>query len=230
MGPASEDGGFDVFEKHKAEKAAEQEAAKLALAEQQHANDLATWQKEHDALSAAIQAARTRTGSPSDTMILKSGEAVFCKVTNVSLVEMQKGASHWEGRSQGVSVPIGSIHGRSVRYRVGVSKGHFVQGAPHPAAVDTGEMNITNQRIVFIGGARTVECLFQKLVGVQQSAGEITISVSNRQKPTVIHYGAALDGWVKLRLELALSIFHKTSAAFADSLEQNLKELEARRP
>ena len=208
-----------MFEKHKEKKAQEQ------LAEQQ-----AAWQHGHDELTAVLQAAKTRSGNPSDQIMLKSGEAVFASVTNVSLVEMRRGAGHYEGHSQGVSIPIGSIHGRSIRYRVGANKGHFVSGTPSPTAVDTGTLFVTNQRLIFRGNAKTVECQFTKLIGINQEPGQINISVSNRQKSTVVHYGSTLDNWPNLRLGLALAIYRGEADEFAANIQAQLAELEAKRP
>jgi hypothetical protein len=126
--------------------------------------------------------------------MLKSGETLFCKVTNVSLVEERRGKGHYQGGSTGFSIPVGSVGGRSVRYRIGASRGHYVQGAPSPTAIDTGTMFVTNQRVVFRGTKQTRECAFAKLIGFQHSVdGSTTFSVSNRQKPTTIHYGPSIS-------------------------------------
>ena len=114
----------------------------------------------------------------------------IAQITNVSLVEDRKGPGQWQGTSQGVSFPIGRIGGRSVRYRVGASKGHYVQGAPSPTAVDSGSFSITNQRLVYQGAKKTSESTFPKLLGIQKFNGGITISVSNRQKPTTLFFGS----------------------------------------
>jgi len=207
-----------MFEKRRAQRA-----------ETLHAEALAAWKDEFDELASVLQTARAKTGMPSQSLVLKTGEAVFARVTGVGLIEMRS-TREWQGGSQGISIPIGSIGGRSVRYRVGNTKGHSAQGTPAPQAVDRGEMNITNQRIVFIGASKTLECQFPKLVALQQGTGQISVSVSNRPKPTVLNYGASLDGWVKNRLSLALSIFHGKAEDFADSVAQSLKQLEATKP
>jgi hypothetical protein len=208
-----------MFEKHKAKKA-----------EEQFKSQMEAWQSEHDELTAVLQAATTRTGSPSSDIVLKSGEAVFASIAGVSLVEDRRGAGHYAGRSQGLSIPVGSVGGRSVRYRVGANKGHFVQGELHPEAVDQGKLVITNQRVLFVGGKKTIECLFAKLVSAEVSGGELALSVSNRQKVTRVHYGANLDGWVQLRLTLAMSIARGDSDQFAAQIQEQLNELEAKRP
>jgi len=208
-----------MFEKHKEKRAEEQ------LAEQ-----LGAWQHENDELTAVLQAARSRSGMATDEIMLKAGEAVFASIEHVSLVEMRSGAGHYEGHSQGVSVPIGSIHGRSVRYRVGANRGHFVQGTPTPKAVDSGKLFVTNQRLVFRGDSKTIECLFSKLIGINQQPGQIGVSVSNRQKTTEIHYGDSLDDWINLRLGLALAIYRGEADDFAANIQAQLTELEAKRP
>ena len=110
-----------MFEKHKAKKA-----------DELYKTQMDEWQSEHDELTAVLQAATTRQGSPSSDIVLKSGEAVFASIDGVSLIEDRRGAGHYAGRSQGFSIPVGSVGGRSVRYRVGANKGHFVQGELTP--------------------------------------------------------------------------------------------------
>lgn len=208
-----------MFEKHK-EK----------VAHEHYETALKSWQAEHDELASALQAATSRQGSASSEIILKSGEAVFASISNTSLVEDRRGAGSYAGHSSGFSIPIASVGGRSVRYRVGASKGHFVQGELHPQAVDSGKLFVTNQRVLFIGGKKTIECLFAKLVSVNVANGELALSVSNRQKVTRVHFGSSLDGWVHLRLTLAMSIGRGDSAAFAAQLQAQLNELDAKRP
>lgn len=52
------------------------------------------------------------TGSDGQLM-LKPGEAIFYKVTGAALIEERRGAAQWKGRSQGFSIPVGSLGGRS---------------------------------------------------------------------------------------------------------------------
>ena len=150
--------------------------------------------------------------------------------SNVSLVEDRKGKGHYTGHSSGFSIPVASVGGRSVRYRVGASKGHYVQGAPHPEAIDKGKLVITNQRVVFCGTKKAVESLFAKLVSANVESGDLYLSVSNRQKVTRIHCGASLDGWLKLRLTLAMAIGRGDSAEMAAQLQAQITELEANKP
>ena len=210
-----------MFERHKAKK---------ALARYEH--NLAQWQDHHDAYAGLLQLAQTYGGEPSDEIMLKSGEAVFARVTGASLVEERRGPGHWQGGSTGVSIPIGSIGGRSVRYRVGATRGHYVQGTPHPAAIDSGTVFVTNQRVIFRGASQTRECDFEKLIGFQHSdpEGETVFSVSNRQKPTTIHYGPQMAGWFDFRLDLALAHFRNTVGTLVSQLQQELGAIDAGKP
>ncbi len=163
-------------------------------------------------------------------LLLKPGEVLLGQVQNVGLIEERSVDGHWQGASQGFSIPIGSIKGRSVRYRVGVNHGHYVQGEPQPTAVDHGALSITDQRIVYQGATKTAECLFTKLLGVQQSSGSIVISVSNRQKPTVVHVGASLEDWVADRISIATSLYQGEKDQVLANLHQQLNDVVAAKP
>jgi Protein of unknown function (DUF2510) len=207
----------DVLEDHARKKAAKK-----------YETALAAWQEQHDAQAELLRLAETFTGSDADGIILKRGEALFCQVTNTALVEERKGPGHYSGRSSGVSVPIGL----GMRYRVGANRGHYVQGTASPTAIDSGTTYVTNQRVVFQGGKQTRECTFAKLIGFRHDddEGATTFSVSNRQKPTTIHYGPAVAGWFDFRLDLALAHFQGTVDQFVAGLQRELGALEERRP
>ncbi len=81
-----------------------------------------------------------------------------------------------------------------------------------------------------MGASHSIECLFAKLVGIQRSPGSLSVSVSNRQTPSVFSYGESLDDWVAIRLDLALAIFNGNADEFAQTIFQQLKELEAAKP
>jgi hypothetical protein len=113
---------------------------------------------------------------------------------------------------------------------VGSTRGHYVQGDPYPAAVDQGELVLTNQRAVFIGSNKTIECLFSKLLSATVDDGDLALSVSNRQKVTRVHYGTDLDGWMHLHLALALSVGRGDVDQFEAQIKEQLDELESKRP
>jgi hypothetical protein len=210
-----------MFEKRKAKTAAKETAERF-----QH------WQQQRDACAAALDLARNFNGTSAEGLLLKPGEAVFYTVTGASLVEERSGKGHWQGANTGVSFPIGSLGGRPIRYRVGATRGHYVQAPPVPAAIDTGTVYITNQRTIFEGAHQTRECDYRKLIGYthDDNAGTTTLSVSNRQKPTVIHYGPGLVGAFDFRLELALAHFRGATGELTSQLQHTLDALEAERP
>ena len=200
-------------------------------AEKQYRAELVTWQQQRDASASLLEIAKTYAGESAGSLMLKRGEAVFACITGAALIEDRRGAGHWEGRSSGVSVPIGSIGGHSIRYHVGRSKGHFVQGAPTPTAIDVGTAYVTNQRVVFQGSKQTRECRFDKLIGFQHTTdGSTVISVSNRQKPTTIHYGEELSGWFDFRLDLALAHYRGDLPSLINQLQEDLDTVEAAKP
>jgi hypothetical protein len=209
-----------VFEKHREKK--EQQATEQAVE---------AWQAQHDAYEHVLELARDLHGEPTGELLLKKGEALYGKVDGVSLVEDRAGKGTWKGRSQGVSIPIGSLNGRSVRYRVGASKGHYVQGAPVATPIDTGAVFITNRRVVFRGAKQNRECVFDKLLSVEHvDNGESIFAVSNRQKNTVIHYGPQLNDWFRVRYAVAFADYQGTRSELVEEVMTHLAELERTRP
>ena len=209
-----------MFEKHHEKKLAEQ-----------YQHDLAHWQEMHESTASALSLAQSFTGETSAQLILKSGEAVFATVTNAGLVEERRGAGHYVGGSSGVSIPIGSIGGHAVRYHVGATRGHYAQSPPVPTAIDQGTVFITNQRVVFQGTKQTRECAFAKLIGFEHTNDGATVfSVSNRQKPTIIHYGTQIAGWFNFRLDLALAHFKGTVPDLVAQLQAQMAQVDAAQP
>jgi hypothetical protein len=201
-------------------------------AQKQYQGELADWQKRHDAYAELLELAEQFDGLDTDEIMLSQGEALFYKVSNVALIEERVRGGHYAGVSSGVSIPIGSLGGRSVRYRVGSTRGHYVQGTPTPTAIDTGTVFITSKRVIFEGSRQTRECDFAKLIGVRHddTAGSTTLSVSNRQKPTTIVYGPSLSGSFDFRLELAIARFRGTVANVVADVQRDLKQIDSQRP
>lgn len=210
-----------MFEHHREQRAAEAHAAALR-----------DWQVRHDAAAALVETARTYTGVPDDGLLLDAGETVYLRVDDSQLVEERRGRGTYVGRSQGISVPVARVGGRQIRYRVGVSKGHYVQGQPVPTAIDTGATFITSSRVVFRGAAQTRECTYAKLLAVDHDpvAGTTTLSVSNRSRPTTIHYGPACAATVEFRLDLSLARFRGTVDDLLAELDADLAAVDSMRP
>jgi hypothetical protein len=209
-----------MFEKQRAKR--EQRAA--LQAEEQ-------WQAQHDAYEHVLELARDFQGETTNEVVLKKGEALFARLEGASLIEDRAGKGEWKGRSQGVSIPIGTLNGRSVRYRVGASKGHYQKGAPVATAIDTGTIFITNQRIVFRGAKQNRECVYDKLLSVEhRDDGESIFAVSNRQKNTVLHYGPQLNDWFRVRYAVAFADYQGSRDELVAEIEEHLAELDRTRP
>jgi hypothetical protein len=210
-----------VFERHRAKEA--QAAYEAQLAE---------WTQQRDESAHMLAVAQTYAGETvSDKLLLKASEHLIGTVSGVGLIEERRGAGQWKGASHGVSIPVGGLGGHEVRYRVGQTRGHYAQGAPMPTAIDTGTLFITDQRAVFEGARQTRECAFAKLLGVTYGAdGSATFSVSNRQKPTTVHYGHGIAGWVHFRIELGLARFRGTVPALVSQLQEQLAALDRSKP
>jgi hypothetical protein len=190
------------------------------------------WQARHDAYVDLIEAARTFHGVDAEGITLATGESAYLQVSGCELIEERRGAGTFVGHSHGVSVPVASIGGRPIRYRVGASKGHFVQGDPAPTVIDTGTVTVTSSRVVFQGGAQTRECLFAKLIGVHHDAatGATTFSVSNRSTPVTVRYGPGVSETFEFRLDLALANFGGTVDELVAGLVADLAAIDASRP
>src|SRR3954454_8948869 len=89
---------------------------------------------------------------------LHKGERFLSSVNGAILIETRRGAGHWQGASQGVSVRVPGT--KSMRYRVGQTKGTFVPGDESPTEIDVGTFALTDQRATFMGAKQTREWLW----------------------------------------------------------------------
>jgi hypothetical protein len=112
---------------------------------------------------------------PDATLVLKNGENALLEVSAELLKEVTD--RQFQGGSQGVSVPVG--HG--VRYRTGAVRGHMVTIGTHWASADAGRLTVTDQRVVYHGGRKTLEFLFTKLATLNLYTDALALGVTNRQ-------------------------------------------------
>ncbi len=205
---------------HAAQKRAKAEAAKLA-----------GWQAGNEQLRQFLSEARTFNGVDDGSgLILKHDERTFQVLEGPALIEPRRLPGQWEGRSQGFSIPITS----GIRYRIGSTKGHYVQGDETPTPIDTGTVTITDQRLVFQGIKATREWGFAKLLGVQHVDDRqwpwTAIQVSNRQKTSGFMYPAKIATVVRFRLDLALAHFHGEVEDFIARIQEQVTEHDQQRP
>jgi hypothetical protein len=120
--------------------------------------------------TAALQKNKALATVPTD-IILKPDETAFYS-TPSTLYETRAVRSYQAAHS-GVRVAkgvyIGGTSGRSI-------------STQQWAALDTGRLTITNQRLVFVGGKEDRTIPLKKIVSVNNSLTEILISVEGRQK------------------------------------------------
>ena len=221
-----------MFERFRANKAAKAVAAaeqqKARAAQQAQGN----WQVERDEAQHLVDLATAMGAGTNETeLILQTDETLIGSVRNASLIEEREIGAHFVGGSQGVSIPIGSIGGRSVRHRVGGMRGHRVAGVPTPTAIDVGEFFVTDQRLIFEGAKSSKECKLDKLISAHHvESGEITIAVSNRETPTTVYYGPRVAAMVDFYIDLALARFHGQGKTFVQQLVAQVDAIDARKP
>lgn len=204
---------------------------RLVVAAKHYRAQMAEWQTHVEGLREYLRLVDTFTGVPApEGVVVAAGEQVYGSVSGAALVETRVRGGHWISGSSGFSIPVASIGGRSVRYRVGRTRGHYVQGAATPAAVDTGTLVITTRRLLFLGARQTRQADFAKLAGYRHDGGAVTLSVTNRAQPITITYGGSLDSWFVERFELALAHFRGTVPELRAQVQDLLEDASAHRP
>jgi hypothetical protein len=108
-------------------------------------------------------------------LLLKRGEVAYANESASLLKEVAQ--REFRGGSQGVSVPLGG----GVRYRVGAMRGQMVTIGTQWQTADTRILTVTNQRVVYHGGRKTLEFAFAKLVALKAYSDAIDLGVTNRQ-------------------------------------------------
>jgi hypothetical protein len=191
----------------KAEKATQAESERLAAEARQ------SWDA-WEASKLEIQ------GTDVDGVMLKKGEIVYLAVEGAGFVEPRRAPGHWAGRSSGYSFRVA----KGVSYRIGASKGQYVQGDESPTVTDTATFVVTNQRSVFVGSKRTTEWAYSTLLGFSLDGEAVAIfNVSNRQKATGVKYTVEIEPKVDALIAAAIARFQgeEEHAALMAELEQD---------
>ncbi len=116
--------------------------------------------------------------SISTSLVLKSKE--------VAALEMPATLCRWATRTQyvggshGVSIPLG--HG--LRYRVSSFRGHPVQSQAL-GRVDTGQLVVTNQRLVFMGSKKDVSTPIAKVIHLEPYSDAVGIGREGKESRDV---------------------------------------------
>ena len=110
-------------------------------------------------------------------LILKRGERAFLVVT--ATFARRQTRRQWVGGSQGFSFPIGHT---GIRYRVGSFHGHPIE-QQSLTSLDTGKLIVTNQRVAFIGQAKSTSIPFAKLLHVECYSDAVAVFIEGRENP-----------------------------------------------
>jgi Protein of unknown function (DUF2510) len=167
---------------------------------------------------------------PDWPLVLKHGERLFSEVRGAGLFEPRREAGHWEGRSAGVSVPVGDT---GLRVRVGKSAGTYVQGVEKPTVIDTGNASITSERAVFQGDKYTREWDYSKLIGVVHYSDHpaTAIQVSNREKTSgIVYAGVPSTEPLRLAITVAIALYNGERDETLEELRTELARLDAATP
>jgi hypothetical protein len=225
-----------VFEKHR-EKKAEKVAARQAEAAARQAaeadRNAQAWREYFELSETRLEIARSFEGvdgaeAHGCPIVLKKGERMFFSVTDGAvLVEPRRTAGHWQGANQAVSVHVPGT--KSMRYRIGGTRGTYVQGAEVPTPIDEGSFTVTNQRGVFVGAKASREWQWSKLLGVTHASDApwTAIAVSNRQKASGVACDAANIDTVRFWIDLAVADANGKRDGLVSELEDELAKQRA---
>jgi hypothetical protein len=138
-----------------------------------------TWNTKYRDVLFSLTIAKVNDGRleaiDSPHVMTKKNEVVHLEMTASLMKEVLK--REFRGGSSGVSFRIAP----GVRYRVGAFRGHSVVVGSELQVADTGVLAVTSTRIVFMGGRKTMEVPFAKLVGMDGFSDGLRLHASNRQ-------------------------------------------------
>jgi hypothetical protein len=182
-----------------------------------------------------VEMARTFRGAephdvPGLPVNVAANERIFAVLQPVALFEPRVMGGSWQGGSSGLSVRVPGT--RSMRYRIGQSRGHYVRGAETPTQLDTGSIAITDRRAFFVGPKHNREWLWSKCLAIQHrdDANWTVISVSNRQRASGVVYGQDIARDLRFRVDLAFAVFAGSTEQLVAELEQDLRHLTESQP
>ena len=198
-------------------------AYKNALGEYQL--NYADWKRDIEIFTkvkAAFELAAKGEDAVSNLTVQKAGEFVLWRGQG-QFHEAGRAAGHYEGSSQGVSIPVVA----GIRYRVGAMRGSFVPGNEIQVYKEVGDVVLTTDRLMFNGMMNTKEWAFSKWNGAATSNDEtdFIFHVSNRQKTSGILFEAHVGREFNRFLAQALICAEQGMSEVKGVLTQVLKDL-----
>lgn len=124
----------------------------------------------------SIKSADLQKSKPYTPIILKTSEEVSFVIPNVTLKE-----------SRAVRVTSGGYAGPSIRVAKGVSFrlgrfGSTSESHQEIRDIDTGFLTLTNHRVVFSGGFKTISVLLEKIIQIDPFSDGVSLHKENREK------------------------------------------------
>jgi hypothetical protein len=113
-------------------------------------------------------------------LIQKKGEVVHLEVPATLLKDVTVRQS--QGGYSGFSFPIGKT---GIRYRVGGYKGQSVEVGTKRVPADSGDLVVSSQRAVFLGGKKTLDLPYAKLESLTLFSDGVQFHQANRQTAPV---------------------------------------------
>ena len=129
---------------------------------------------------ALLLAAQLQTAGPprvDSPLVLKRGEQAV--MTMSATLARNQTRRQWVGGSSGFSFPIGHT---GIRYRVGSYRGHPVEQTSL-TRLDTGTLVVSNQRLAFIGQAKSTSAPLQKLLHIECYKDGLAVFREGRETP-----------------------------------------------
>ncbi len=121
----------------------------------------------------------------SPRLIPRKGEIVHLEIPATLMKEVA--IRQTQGGFSGFSIPIGKT---GIRYRVGGYRGHSVVVGTQRVPADRGTLVVSSQRAVFLGGQKTLDLPYSKLVSLEVFGDGVQFHVSNRQTAPMLQVGA----------------------------------------
>lgn len=157
------------------ESADQQAVVKAAGDSELRSRQEASQQLGFDSLYAAAMLQAHGPPSVESPLILKRGEQACMSVT--ARLARQKTKVSFQGGSQGLSFPIGHT---GIRYRVGSFRGHPIS-QDYMASIDSGDLVLSTQRIVFMGHQKSVAIPLEKVLHVESYTDGLAIFKEGRE-------------------------------------------------